>query len=145
MTAANQPTAHPSLSALYRDHHGWLAGWLRRRLGSAHDAADLSHDTYERLMVSGRLPEAGQARAFLTQIAKGLVIDLFRRRTLETAYLEALAAMPEPVARPSRAEARQKACASAPISKSGRGSAPCCGCRSRRSHARPPPGCPARR
>lgn len=56
MTAANQPTAHPSLSALYRDHHGWLAGWLRRRLGSAHDAADLSHDTYERLMVSGRLP-----------------------------------------------------------------------------------------
>ena len=61
MTAANQPTAHPSLSALYRDHHGWLAGWLRRRLGSAHDAADLSHDTYERLMVSGRLPEAGQA------------------------------------------------------------------------------------
>lgn len=96
MTAANQPTAHPSLSALYRDHHGWLAGWLRRRLGSAHDAADLSHDTYERLMVSGRLPEAGQARAFLTQIAKGLVIDLFRRRTLETAYLEALAQPPEP-------------------------------------------------
>jgi RNA polymerase sigma-70 factor (ECF subfamily) len=83
------------LNLLYRDHHGWLAGWLRRRLGCAHDAADLSHDTYERLLNSGRLPEAGQARAFLTQIAKGLVVDLYRRRALESAYLDALASLPE--------------------------------------------------
>ncbi|MDF3848540.1 sigma-70 family RNA polymerase sigma factor [Achromobacter denitrificans] len=95
VTAANQPAAQHALSALYLDHHGWLAGWLRRRLGCAHDAADLSHDTYERLLRSGRLPEAGQARAFLTQIAKGLVVDLFRRRSLETAYLDALAQLPE--------------------------------------------------
>nr|WP_191295098.1 sigma-70 family RNA polymerase sigma factor [Achromobacter xylosoxidans] len=83
------------MNLLYRDHHGWLAGWLRRRLGCAHDAADLSHDTYERLLNSGRLPEAGQARAFLTQIAKGLVVDLYRRRALESAYLDALASLPE--------------------------------------------------
>ncbi|MGS1108273.1 sigma-70 family RNA polymerase sigma factor [Achromobacter anxifer] len=95
MTAATQPTAQHALNLLYRDHHGWLAGWLRRRLGCAHDAADLSHDTYERLLNSGRLPESGQARAFLTQIAKGLVVDLFRRRALESAYLDALASLPE--------------------------------------------------
>jgi len=95
VTAATQPTAQHTLNTLYRDHHGWLAGWLRRRLGCAHDAADLSHDTYERLLNSGRLPETGQARAFLAQIAKGLVVDLFRRRALETAYLDALARLPE--------------------------------------------------
>ncbi|OZI71912.1 sigma-70 family RNA polymerase sigma factor [Bordetella genomosp. 12] len=93
MSAINQP--HPSLDALYRNHHGWLVSWLRRRLGCAHDAADLSHDTYERLIVSGRLPAEGQDRAFLMQIARGLVIDLHRRRALECAYLDALAQLPE--------------------------------------------------
>lgn len=95
MAAINQPAAQPSLDALYRDHHGWLFSWLRRRLGCAHDAADLSHDTYERLIVSGRLPDTGQDRAFLMQIARGLVVDLHRRRALEYAYLDALALLPE--------------------------------------------------
>ncbi|NAT56845.1 RNA polymerase subunit sigma, partial [Pseudomonas syringae pv. actinidiae] len=31
-----------TLHALYRDHHGWLESWLRRRMGNAWDAADLS-------------------------------------------------------------------------------------------------------
>jgi len=87
------------LGMLYRDHSGWLFGWLRRRLGgNAADAADLVQDTYVRLIDSGRYPPAGEHRAFLTQIARGLVIDLHRRRRLETAYLEALAARPEAVA-----------------------------------------------
>jgi RNA polymerase sigma-70 factor (ECF subfamily) len=46
-------------------------------------------------MISGRAPEAGQSRAYLTQIAKGLVVDLYRRRRIETAYLEALDQCPE--------------------------------------------------
>jgi RNA polymerase sigma factor (sigma-70 family) len=83
---------------LYRSHHGWLHGWLRKKLGCAHQAADLAHDTYLRLIVSGRLPEPDQSRAYLTQIAKGLAVDLFRRRQLESAYLDALAALPEPLA-----------------------------------------------
>jgi RNA polymerase sigma-70 factor (ECF subfamily) len=95
------------LNLLYRDHHGWLAGWLRRRLGCAHDAADLSHDTYERLLNSGRLPEAGQARAFLTQIAKGLVVDHQRHAALERAYLAYLAAIPEAYAPSPEAQAEQ--------------------------------------
>ncbi|MDD3484875.1 sigma factor, partial [Azovibrio restrictus] len=40
-------TADP-LTRLYRDHHGWLQGWLRRRLGNAHEAADLAQDTFLR-------------------------------------------------------------------------------------------------
>ena len=84
-----------AVADLYREHHGWLHGWLRRKLGCTHQAADLVQDTYLRLIVSGRLPAPGMSRAYLTQIAKGLVIDLHRRRLLETAYLDALAQMPE--------------------------------------------------
>lgn len=83
-----------SPEALYRDHHDWLFGWLRRRLGCEFDAADLTQDTYLRIMVSGRLPRPEQSRPFLIQVAKGLAIDLHRRRALERAYLESLASLP---------------------------------------------------
>lgn len=83
---------------LYRDHHGWLEGRLRRRTGSANDAADLAHDTFVRILKTGRLPGPGQSRAFLAQVAKGLAIDMHRRRQLERAYLAALSAMPEAAA-----------------------------------------------
>ena len=77
--------------ALYSNHHGWLYGWLRKRLGNACDAADLAHDAYLRVLTSGRAPQADQSRRYLTQIAKGLAIDLYRRRQIETAYLETIA------------------------------------------------------
>lgn len=89
------PSSNEAIHALYSEHHGWLHGWLRRRLACSHQAADLTHDTYLRLILSGRLPEPGQSRPFLLQIAKGLVIDLYRRRVLETTYLDALAHLPE--------------------------------------------------
>ena len=82
------------MHTLYVDHHGWLVGWLRRRLNDACDAADLAHNVYVRLLVSGRLPQPPQSRAYLMQVAKGLVVDLHRRRLLEQAYLDALAVLP---------------------------------------------------
>lgn len=90
------PGAASPLEALYTNHHAWLLSWLRRRLGDASDAADLAHDTFVRLMTSSRGAAIGdEPRAFLTHVAKGLVIDLWRRRELERAYLEALARLPE--------------------------------------------------
>lgn len=83
------------VQSLYQQHHHWLLGWLRRRLGNSFDAADLTHDTFLRILVSGQSPAPEQSRAHLTQIAKGLVIDLHRRRLLESAWLEALATMPD--------------------------------------------------
>lgn len=80
---------------LYLEHHSWLEGWLRQKLGCVYDAADLTQDTYVRIITSGRLPRPEQSRPFLIQVAKGLAIDLRRRRALEHAYLEALAALPE--------------------------------------------------
>lgn len=101
MTAAPDPAPPPSaIQALYRDHHRWLLSWLQRRLGNAFDAADITQDTYLRLM--NRTPQAlrdiREPRALLTTIAQGLAANLHRKRHLEQAYLDALAALPEPVA-----------------------------------------------
>lgn len=84
----------PGIESLYTEHHGWLRTWLRRRLGNAFDAADLAHDTYLRILHSGRIPEPQQSRQHLAQIAKCLVIDLYRRRQIEAAYLDTIALLP---------------------------------------------------
>ena len=93
------------VAALYADHHGWLQGWLRRKLGNPFDAADLAQDTFVRLLAApDDTPEKQgdwqlrEPRAYLTLIAKRLLANLYRRRSLEQAYLEALGAMPEPMA-----------------------------------------------
>jgi len=93
-------SASATIEYLYSDHHGWLQGWLRRKLGNACDAADLAHDAFLRVMTSRRQPgEWGdEPRALLTHIAKGLVIDHWRRQEVERAYLDALACLPEPEA-----------------------------------------------
>lgn len=89
--------ASMQVDALYADHHGWLYSWLRRKLGDTYHAADLAHDTFVRVMVSRRLPSTlgVQPRALLTHIAKGLMIDHWRRQEVERAFLEVLALMPE--------------------------------------------------
>ena len=85
------------IESLYGNHHGWLQGWLRRKLGNAFDAADLAHDTFVRVL--GRSPDqiVHEPRAYLTTIAGGLVASHWRRHALEQAWLEALAARPEPL------------------------------------------------
>ncbi|MFT3813043.1 MAG: sigma-70 family RNA polymerase sigma factor [Acidovorax sp.] len=94
MPAAPFP-APSEVHVLYRDHHGWLRGWLRKRLGNACDAADLAQDTFVRVLTRERSQGAPQElhnpRAFLGTIAHGLMVNLLRRRDLEAAYLEALA------------------------------------------------------
>ena len=92
---SDQPSSL-KIEALYGEHHGWLQGWLLRKLGNSFDAADLAHDTFVRLMVSQRIQRLREEpRALLTHIAKGLVVDHWRRRDVEAAYLEALAHLPE--------------------------------------------------
>ncbi|MBP6706608.1 MAG: sigma-70 family RNA polymerase sigma factor [Achromobacter sp.] len=98
MSVQESALTRQGIEGLYAEHHGWLRGWLRSRLGNAFDAADLAHDTYLRILSSGRMPEPQQSRQHLAQIAKGLVIDLYRRRQIEAAYLEALARLPQPLA-----------------------------------------------
>ncbi|WP_409275552.1 sigma-70 family RNA polymerase sigma factor [Pseudomonas sp. KCJK9111] len=80
---------------LYSAHHGWLHTWLRHRLGNAADAADVAQDTFMRLLQRREHLQIQQPRAFLRTVARGLIIDHWRREELHKAYLEALALVPE--------------------------------------------------
>ena len=85
-----------AIAVLYDHHHGWLRAWLRKRLGNSFDAADLAHDTFVRIL--GRQPPVQslrEPRAWLTTIARGLVIDQIRRQSLERACIDTLAQLPE--------------------------------------------------
>lgn len=84
---------------LYVDHQGWLNGWLRRQLGCSQRAADLAQDTFVRVLSKDQgLDAIREPRAYLHTIARGLLINHWRRRQIEQAYLEAIALQPEAVA-----------------------------------------------
>ena len=86
----------PDLESLYHNYHGWLQGWLRRRLGDSSDAADLAHDIFLRLLHKPRhFGSEPEARVYLRTMANGMCVDLWRRRQIEQAWLEELAARPE--------------------------------------------------
>jgi len=89
---------HQAMQTLYSDHHGWLNNWLRKKLGCAHHAADLAQDTFLRLLGQRQTLDLSQSRALLTHIAKGLMVDYWRRLDVERAYLEAITHFPEPQA-----------------------------------------------
>ncbi|CAI8772457.1 MULTISPECIES: sigma-70 family RNA polymerase sigma factor [Pseudomonas] len=89
---------HAALHALYSEHNGWLKNWLRARLGNASDAADLAQDTFIRVLNARNADTIREPRSYLGAIAHALMIDKFRRKALEQAYLDALALRPERVA-----------------------------------------------
>lgn len=84
------------IERLYLDHHGWLQGWLHTRLNNNADAADLAQDTFLRILRRRQATAMQEPRAYLRTVARGLVIDFWRRRDIEQAWLETLAQLPEP-------------------------------------------------
>lgn len=95
--SASDTSAPHSIDALYRDHNGWLRGWLRRELGCSERAADVAHDTFLRLLGSERSSVMENGRKYLAQIARNLLTDLWRRQRIEQAYLDARGAQPDAV------------------------------------------------
>ncbi|MGO3987333.1 sigma-70 family RNA polymerase sigma factor [Pseudomonas sp. SAS7] len=93
------PSTGHSLAGLYANHHGWLVNWLRGRLQCSQQAADLAQDTFVRVLLADRsqplLSELREPRHFLVTMARRVMIDSFRRRALEQAYLQLLAEQPE--------------------------------------------------
>ncbi|MBK4993765.1 sigma-70 family RNA polymerase sigma factor [Pseudomonas sp. S37] len=83
------------VALLYQSHHAWLRGWLRNRVGCSEQAADLAQDTFVRVLRARQVSPLKEPRAYLSSIARGLMIDQFRRRALERAYHESLAHLPE--------------------------------------------------
>jgi RNA polymerase sigma-70 factor (ECF subfamily) len=87
--SATEFGAQQRIEDLYADHHGWLQGWLRRKLGCVHHAADLAHDTFLRIIASrDALLDIREPRAYLTTTAKRLLVDRSRRHLIEQAYLQ---------------------------------------------------------
>lgn len=93
------PDSQPcvDVQTLYLDHHGWLHNWLRKKLGCGSSAADLTHDTFLRLLTKKDPIEIRESRALLVTIARSVLNNHFRRQKLERAYLEVLSSLPEHV------------------------------------------------
>ena len=77
------------IQQVYSSHHGWLQNWLRGRLGNGVDAADIAHDTFERILRLGSLVGIREPRAYLRTVAIRLAIN-HRRRQIEALCLETL-------------------------------------------------------
>ena len=95
------PSLHAEATqALYLQHHGWLVARLRRKLGCAWDAADIAQSTFVRVLAATGQPlhDVAEPRAYLTTIARNLLINHVRHRALERAWLDALAQLPAPLA-----------------------------------------------
>jgi RNA polymerase sigma-70 factor (ECF subfamily) len=80
---------------VYRGNQAWLKGWLHSKLGCSYRAADLLHDTFMRLLVREEIIQVKEPKAFLTTVAKRVLIDYWRREQIEQAYQEALMLIPE--------------------------------------------------
>lgn len=90
--ASGEPSYQSAITELYCEHHGWLYGWLRRKLGCAHNAADLAQDTFARILNAREsVATLREPRAFLSTTARRLIIDQVRRKQIENAYLQELA------------------------------------------------------
>ncbi|WP_415797941.1 sigma-70 family RNA polymerase sigma factor [Comamonas aquatilis] len=93
--------AASDVAALYGDHHPWLLGWLRRKLGGSDHAADLAQDTFVRVLTAQteqRDLVLREPRAYLTTVARNLLINHVQRLSLEHAWMDAMAQLPEPMA-----------------------------------------------
>ena len=57
--AINHSGAHAPVEGLYQQHQSWLRDWLRRKTGCPFDAADLTQDTFLKVLL-----RAGEARSY---------------------------------------------------------------------------------
>ncbi|KFE55366.1 sigma-70 family RNA polymerase sigma factor [Pseudomonas syringae] len=90
------PHSHTAaVQRIYEQHHSWLHGWLRSRLSNACDAADVAHDTFVRILGAANATQIREPRDYLATVARGLVIDRYRRRAIELAYQQAMADRPQ--------------------------------------------------
>lgn len=98
----------PEIRELYAAHHGWLRGWLLGRLRCGFTAADLSHDTFVNILEQPAAPVLRQPRAYLQVVASRLMINRFRRMTVENEVLRTVALLAEDDLAPSAEDAASR-------------------------------------
>lgn len=98
VSSVDSTTLQVPIERLYGDHHGWLLAWLRRRLSCTDRAADLAQDTFVRVLGTRPAAPIREPRAYLTTVARSVLVNWLERQSLERAYLATLASHPEPLA-----------------------------------------------
>lgn len=94
------------LEQVYCAHQGWLRAWIRRRLACTDLACDLAQDVFVRVLVQRRGEVLREPKAYLSSIARNLMVDMFRRQSIEQAYADAMAVRADAMA-PSAQERHQ--------------------------------------
>lgn len=59
-----------TLASVYQAHYGWLTTWLTGKLQSAFDAADVTQDTFLRVMGSESLTAICDPKSFLCTLVR---------------------------------------------------------------------------
>lgn len=67
-------------------------------MGNVDHAEDLAQDTFVRVLTARKALYVTEAKVLLATIARGLVIDHYRRCALEAAFVEAVSQFPEALA-----------------------------------------------
>lgn len=79
----------PQIAQLYVSHYDWLYKLLYKKMGNQHDALDIAHETFIKLLQQPT-QHYQQPRAMLTTVAKNLTINFWRRKQIEQLYYETL-------------------------------------------------------
>jgi RNA polymerase sigma factor (sigma-70 family) len=84
----NAIAAQREISSLYEAHADWLRAWLGRHTRCSHRAADLTQDTFRRLLERPHFTVPDTPRSYLATVARRLLIDDIRRREIEQAVID---------------------------------------------------------
>ncbi|WP_020182112.1 sigma-70 family RNA polymerase sigma factor [Methylotenera sp. 1P/1] len=84
-----------TVSEVYVNNYKWLVNMLNKKLSCPQKSADLAQDTFIRILSSQNIFYISEAKAILTTISKGLLVDYYRRQTIEATYRSALTYLPE--------------------------------------------------
>lgn len=96
-TVNSNPSSSGLVTELYHTHHSWIYRWLCSKLSSQHDAADLTQDTFVTVLEKQIPADIKEPRAYLTSIAHGLMVNFYRRQSVEQAYTQALSQLEEAI------------------------------------------------
>lgn len=83
------------LDEIFRHHHAWLKGRVARHVFCVSEAEDVTSETFLQLTEDGGRTQIREPRAFLSTLAKRILIKLWQRQDLERAYIDTLIHMPE--------------------------------------------------
>ena len=80
-----------NIEAIFVEYHSWLRTRLRRTVGDAFAAEDVAAETFTQLLAAPVTQHIREPKALLTTISQRIVYEMWRRRDLEEACLQALA------------------------------------------------------